>query len=611
MLSPFSPYSTKCFYNFSTSKNQTQKSQLTPTFSSTKNLFNLIPNSQIQKTPTTSISSSSRSLFNLIVKPQTPKPLGDSQTSTTEKPIDSMNTQQNQKKSNSSLQLYNKDFKYSGIENEYGEKFYYIKEDIYVARVVRGHKIYIQGGYYEQEINKEVEYIQELAKGCDNIIRYYGYVTRGLYFYMITGWGEFKLKDLLLSEKGQLDWKQKVSIACGIANALRHTHQQGKMHYDLIDQKIFIFSENILLTYNLEPMLYNFRVPGGSSSTDCLTRWSAPEVWTSKIHEPSSEVYSFSIILWELSAEKLPFDLISDEYIYKIVNKRPKPESIAGTPIVYQDLMIKGWAQNPDDRPTMDEIFKILKILKSDFKNGQDIKKVSETSYFANNLDMTFNQKVSETSSLTNKVDTELELESNVLSNEWNDDSTIVVPDFTTNATNRDDFDFNDKTPSRTLSLNSVSTVSQDHLYSAITSPKLSSKPESTTSNKPPPTLLHTLEDAISFYNERKYKKAFAIFKAHSEHNNDPIANYWVGLFYYKGHDDGKPKFKNSVKYLSEAAEKGHSDAQFLYAKLLFTGYSAERHKNNPISIGAEMLKKAADAENLDAMSYYGRLLIK
>ncbi|CAG8767346.1 14447_t:CDS:1, partial [Racocetra fulgida] len=32
---------------------------------------------------------------------------------------------------------------------------------------------------------------------------------------------------------------------------------------------------------------------------------------------------------------------------------------------------------------------------------------------------------------------------------------------------------------------------------------------------------------------------------------------------------------------------------------------------NNPISIGAEMLKKAADAANLDAMSYYGRLLIK
>ncbi|CAG8713539.1 5581_t:CDS:2, partial [Racocetra fulgida] len=377
-----------------------QKSQLTSTFSSTKNLFNLIPNSQIPKTPTTSISSPSRSLFNLIVKPQTPKPLGDSQTSTTKKSIDSMDTQQNQKKSNSSLQLHNKDFKYWGIENEYGEKFYYIKEDVYVARVVRGHRIYIQGGYYEQEINKEIEYMQELAKG--------------LYFYMITGWGEFKLKDLLLSERGKLDWKQKVSIACGIANALQHIHQQGKMHYDLS---------------------------------------------------------SFSIILWELSAEKLPFDLISDEYIYKIVNKRPKPESIAGTPIVYQDLMIKGWVQNPDDRPTMDEVFKSLKILKSDFKNGQDIKKVSETSYFANKFDMTFNQKASETSSLTNKFDTELELESNVLSNEWNDDSTIFVPDFTTNPTNRDDFDFNDKTPSRTLSLNSVSTVSQDHLYSAITSP--------------------------------------------------------------------------------------------------------------------------------------------
>ncbi|CAG8489352.1 15554_t:CDS:2 [Cetraspora pellucida] len=578
MLSPFSP-STKCFHNFSTSKNKVQKIQLTPTFSPTKNLFNFITISQIPKTPTTSISSPSRSLFNLIIKPQTPKPLVNLQTSTTEKLFDSMDTKQNPKKYNNSLQLHNKDFKNSGIENEYGEKFYYIKEDIYVARVVRGHRIYIQGGYYEQEISKEIEYIQELAKGP--------------YFYMITGWGEFKLKDLLFSEKGKLDWEQKVSIARGIANALRHIHQQGKMHYDLS-------SENILLTDNLEPMLYNFRVPGGSSSTDCLTRWSSPEAWISRIHKPSSEVYSFSTILWELSAEKLPFDSIPDKFIHKTVNKRPKPESIAGTPIVYHDLMIKGWAQNPDDRPTMDEVFKVLKILESDFKNGRDIKKVSENS------------------SLTNNFKKKLELDSNVSSHEWNDDSTIFVPDFTTNAVNRDDYlesSLNDKASSRTSSLSSVSTVIQDYFYSATTSSKLPSKPESTTSNdpiiEPQPTLLHTLEDAILLYNKKKYKKAFEIFKAHSEHNNDPIANYWIGLYYYKGLNGEKPKFKNSAKYLSEAAEQGHSDAQFLYAKLLFTGHSAERHKNNTMNIGAEMLKKSADAKNLDAMGYYGKLLIK
>ncbi|CAG8515252.1 7993_t:CDS:2 [Dentiscutata erythropus] len=597
MLSPFSPYSTKCFYNFSTLNNQSQKTQNTSTFSPTKNLFSLVTNSQTPKTPTASISSPSRSLFNLIAKPQSSKSLNDSLTSTTEKLDDSVDTTNN---SNNSLQLNNDDFKDLNFENEYGEKVYYTKENVYVARVVKAHKIYIKEEYYEQTINKEIEYLQELAKGCDNIIRCYGYVTRGYYLYTITSWAKFRLNDLLFSKKDKLNWNQKVSIARGIANALRHCHQQGKLHYDLR-------SENILLTDDLEPMLYNFRIPGGSSSTDCLTRWSSPEAWKHKIHKPSSEVYSFSTILWELSAEKLPFDSIPDEYICQTANKRPKPESIAGTPIVYRDLMIKGWAQNPNDRPTMDEIFKVLEILEFDFKNGRDIKRVSETS---NNFDLTFDKKVSKTSSLANDFDMALELESNVSSN---DDSTIFIPDFTTNALNRDDY--SDQTSSRSSTLHSVSNLYllQDYIYSSTTLPNLLSKPESTTSADPLPVLLHTLEDAISFYNKRKYKKAFEIFKAHSECNDDPVANYWIGFYYYKGKglDGEKPNFKNSVKYLSKAAEQGQSDAQFLYAKLLFTGHSIERHKNNSMNIGAEMLKKAVDAGNIEAMTYYGKLLMK
>ncbi|RIB04530.1 kinase-like domain-containing protein [Gigaspora rosea] len=587
MLSPFSPYSTKCFYNFSTSNNQSQKTQHISTFSPTKNLFNLITNSQSPKTPTASISSPSKSLFNLIAKPQNSK---------------SLNDQQNLQKSNNSPHLNNEDFKDLNVENEYGEKAYYTKEKVYVARVVKGHRI----GFYEQTIKKEIEYIQELGKGCDNIIRYYGYVTKDYYIYMITNWAEFRLNDLLYSKKDKLDWNQKVSIARGIANALRHCHQQGKLHYDLR-------SENVLLTDNLEPMLYNFRIPGGSSSTDCLTRWSSPEAWKHKIHKPSSEVYSFSTILWELSAEKLPFDSIPDESICQTAYKRPKPESIVGTPIVYRDLMIKGWAQNPNDRPTMNEVFKILEILEFDFKNGQEIKRVSETS---DNYDMTFDKEISKTSSLINDFDMTLELESNLSSND--DDSTIFIPDFTTNALNRDDYSESiDKAPSHSSSLHSVSTLSlfQDYIYSVDTLPKLLSNQDSTISAEPvikqPLALSNTLEDAISFYNNRKYKKAFTIFKAHSEYNNDPIANYWIGLYYYKGLDGGNPNFKNSVKYLSKAAEQGQSDAQFLYAKLLFAGHSIERHKNNSIKIGVEMLKKSVDAGNLEAMNYYGKLLIK
>ncbi|CAG8453817.1 6246_t:CDS:2 [Scutellospora calospora] len=396
MLSPFSPYSAKCFYNCGTSgasKDQTQKTQ------NCSPKFNLIKN---PKTPTIPTFFPSRSLFNLIVKPQIPKP----------------------------------------SKNEYGEKVYYKKENVHVARIIRG--IYIEGGHKEREINREI----------------------------------------------------------------------------------------------------------GSND--------------------------------------------------------------------------KRIGQKLDDRPTMEEAFKVLKILESDFKNDRDIKIVTKTSSFTNDFDMKFEKRVIETSSLTDDL--------NIFELESNDDSTIFIPDFTTNSLNHEKYSepkFNDMTSSRASSICSVSTISllQDHIFSAATSTqKTCTGPETTTSVESiiesPTKLLHklsplnkipssTLDNAISFHNKRKYQKVFSFLKTYSKRDNNLIANYWIGLYYYKGFDGVKQNYKNSVKYLSEAAEQGHSDAQFLYAKLLFSGYSFKRHKDNRMNIGAEMLKKSVDARNLEAMIYYGKLQIK
>lgn len=91
----------------------------------------------------------------------------------------------------------------------------------------------------------------------------------------------------------------------------------------------------------------------------------------------ASDVYSMGMIMWEISTRCKPFANIEHDIrlLYEIIDgKRPKitkdtPENIA-------NLMKRCWNLDPEKRPSIDEIRKILSDIKNEEFNEADQKRL-------------------------------------------------------------------------------------------------------------------------------------------------------------------------------------------------------------------------------------------
>src|SRR5205085_7578350 len=66
----------------------------------------------------------------------------------------------------------------------------------------------------------------------------------------------------------------------------------------------------------------------------------APEVLRGKPYTPASDIYSFAMIMWELTSGVPPFDNRAHDFHLSLsICKGERPEIIEGTPQCYIDLM--------------------------------------------------------------------------------------------------------------------------------------------------------------------------------------------------------------------------------------------------------------------------------
>jgi len=116
-----------------------------------------------------------------------------------------------------------------------------------------------------------------------------------------------------------------------------------------------------------------------SNDNECfgIISYMAPEIWRGKKYTTASDIYSFGMIMWELTTGRMPFwDQNYDlELTIKICNKF-RPPIINSTPKGYNELMQKCWDSDPNKRPTASYIYEILSnIKKVEEVNPTEIKK--------------------------------------------------------------------------------------------------------------------------------------------------------------------------------------------------------------------------------------------
>lgn len=173
-----------------------------------------------------------------------------------------------------------------------------------------------------------------------------------------------KLESIGQSPEGW-DFTRKLINIYGIAVGMRYLHKNNIIHRDLKPENIFMDEyyfpkiADFGLSKPITPigMSMVFESKGGQKGTPIYL---PPEInlEKTKTSTKSGDVYAFSLIVYEILTNEAPFKSFND--LYKKINNGDRPEIPSFVPECYQDLIERCWSEEPEKRPTFDEIVEEL-----------------------------------------------------------------------------------------------------------------------------------------------------------------------------------------------------------------------------------------------------------
>lgn len=256
-----------------------------------------------------------------------------------------------------------------------------------------------------KDLVMEAHFLSSLDHG--NIIRLRGWSTAGVGGFASTGRadGFFLLFDRLAStlSKRIAQWREeskrrvkssiinnnrssarmqlfneRIKTAIDISSAISYLHDKRVLYRDLKpanvgfdaeDQlKIFDFGLAVELPASDDPnQTYNLAGNTGTS------RYMAVEVIRKQPYNCKADVWSFSVLLWELMALTKPYDGLVGHQVKECVSVFGERPSIPRSwPTNIRRLLRRGWSESIDERPTMDEVQDTLeKLLESTTKQSK------------------------------------------------------------------------------------------------------------------------------------------------------------------------------------------------------------------------------------------------
>ncbi|CAB4440723.1 unnamed protein product [Rhizophagus irregularis] len=160
------------------------------------------------------------------------------------------------------------------------------------------------------------------------------------------------------------NWNQKLLMLYEIISGLSKIHGKNLIHCDFHDGNILnhnnnnndkIYISDLGLCQPVKSFLEKYDIYG-------VIPFMAPEVLRGKSYTPASDIYSFSMIMWELTSGIPPFN--DREHALQLslsICKGERPEIIENTPQCYVDLMKKCWNEDPLKRPSTSEVNDVIK----------------------------------------------------------------------------------------------------------------------------------------------------------------------------------------------------------------------------------------------------------
>lgn len=206
----------------------------------------------------------------------------------------------------------------------------------------------------EVEFAQEVMILREVQH--ENVVRFIGACTKLPELCIVTEYMPGgSLYDFLHKYHNVLELSLLLKFAVDVCKGMEYLHQNGIIHRDLKTANLLMGTENVIKVADFG--VARFQSQGGVMTAETGTyRWMAPEVINHQPYDQKADVFSFGIVLWELTTAKVPYDNMTPLQAALGVRQGLRPALPENTHPRLLDLMQRCWDAVPSKRPSFSEI---------------------------------------------------------------------------------------------------------------------------------------------------------------------------------------------------------------------------------------------------------------
>ncbi|KAK0234617.1 hypothetical protein EDD85DRAFT_969454 [Armillaria nabsnona] len=165
-----------------------------------------------------------------------------------------------------------------------------------------------------------------------------------------------------------VDNPDRHSLALDITRGMNYLHKLFLVHGDLKGDNILITDDHraVIADFGISFVMgITFFGTSSSSRKGGTVKWQPPEVLNGSPNGLSADVYSLACVYFEVFDGSMPWSDLNDGAVIMNVSVRkkhpPRPKHLAKTDL-WWELMVRCWAYEPSDRPTLQYLMESLHV---------------------------------------------------------------------------------------------------------------------------------------------------------------------------------------------------------------------------------------------------------
>ncbi|KAG5560188.1 hypothetical protein RHGRI_003469 [Rhododendron griersonianum] len=171
-------------------------------------------------------------------------------------------------------------------------------------------------------------------------------------------------KFLYLNRRKKLAFQTVIQLALDLSRGLSYLHSKKIVHRDVKAENMLLDACKTLKIADFGVARVEAQNPQDMTGETGTLGYMAPEVLDGKPYNRKCDVYSFGICLWEIYCCDLPYpDLSFAEVSSAVVRQNLRPEIPRCCPNSLVNIMKKCWDSNPEKRPDMNEVVRMLEAI--------------------------------------------------------------------------------------------------------------------------------------------------------------------------------------------------------------------------------------------------------